>query len=184
MNRFPHLLTLTALLLSTVLLTACCTRQTTPEAQGPPDKGVVAVLESINWAWGYQHTATYILADGSVLRAKYQQSDSAWTLGDDGEYSEEDIERLLAPARPTGKSVPASDLTRLVELIGPVSRGNYSRPESRAMDMGGFGTALFVYAPADRSYRKVIVKELGDWEIHNETPEADEADRIINTYAQ
>ncbi len=170
------------LLVLFVLLAGCSTEP--PTKPEPVTQWVLGGEEYVNWAWGYNHWATYLDSLGQIDTVRYALADSVWMLGVNNVYTRAEVARLLRDALPLSRRVSNDTLQRISGLIRPVSAGAYSDTLYRGADQGEWISFVYLYDRGSDTYRRIELKVWGDWTYTNLAPQAGMLDSIIARVTQ
>jgi hypothetical protein len=142
-------------------------------------------FEFINHAWGYQHRGWLIASSGNVY---CYDSPENWTFCDnEGFISESAMSQNIEEANSICLQIERHALAAKFVLIEGASEGEISDPVNEMYDAGISGYFGFVYDPNERVYQRILLKQIGDFRIDNNSEEAsvlyqwlDQIDQEIN----
>jgi hypothetical protein len=135
---------------------------------------VLAEDSYANYAWGYQYKGVVICADGSIYTFDKNSDDIAVNVNSAQEMNE----YILNNAELSDIRVSDDDLQKILEYISQVDPDKHSEEKNTANDAGSYNIQIYDYA-ADS---KVSLKETGDWESKNTSPNADKLVKLITKY--
>ena len=128
--------------------------------------------EYLNHAWGYSHSGWLIDSLGNVwcytLPENWNQSDSS------GMIDAAALKANLSKTDSVCHSIDMAVLKKKIKLIENASSGTLQDPESVGADMGAMSYYAFVYEKKKDSYKRILLKKMGDWTIDNDAREADD----------
>lgn len=147
-----------------VLLTGC---------EGLYDNNQVTIFEVqyINHAWGYQHSGIIIDQEGKVREFNLPDS---WNFCSGGYISAEAMAENIAQCREVACSLGALDLRHYSYLLSRAERGKMSDPRHQMCDYGERTYCGYIFEPERNRYRKVVLKNYGDWYSENNAEETNE----------
>lgn len=122
-----------------------------------------------NFAWGYQHSGTYVDSDAHVYRYKAERQ---VTPKQDGALTEAELEAKHSQGRTLLRTVPTEDVARMRRLIADASRGPYSEKVQRGADAGATVISCYLYDETAKTYREIELDVRGDWSYRNVSPAA------------
>ncbi len=126
--------------------------------------------EYINHAWGYQHYGWLVDSSGNVHC--YDKPED-WILTDSlRQISGTDLNRNLLSADSVCYTLDEEVLESKIKLIEAASRGKISEPVHEMYDAGVGIYWAFIYNSKDDVYKKILLKQAGDFRIDNSSPEA------------
>ncbi len=169
-------------LILVVLLAGCSTEP--PTKPEPVTQWVLGGKEYVNWAWGYNHWATYIDSLGQIDSVRYTLGDSIWNVGTNQVYSVDEVKRLLEGSKPVGRIVSRDTLHEMLSLIPRAANGPYSDTVWRGADAGEWSSFAFLFDSASRTYRKFELNVDGDYRFTNLSLHAQRLDSIIEAVMQ
>lgn len=131
---------------------------------------VLFQFEFINHAWGYQHRGWLIDSSGNVYC--YDSPDN-WTHCDnEGFISESAMSQNIQEANSVCLQIERHLLASRFALIEDASKGEISDPVNEMNDAGTSGFYGFVYYPEERIYQRILLKQIGDFRVENNSEEA------------
>jgi hypothetical protein len=163
-----------------VLAAALCMAICSIDAQSSKpvdDRGVPASVEQkflcersyTNFAWGYQHSGTYVDNDARVYRYKAERQ---VTPKHDGALTEAELEAKHSQGRTLLRTVPPEDIARMRRLIVDASKGPYSEKVQRGADAGATVISCYLYDETAKTYSEIELDVRGDWSYRNVSPAA------------
>jgi predicted small lipoprotein YifL len=143
----------------------------------PANKGASDVLAEdsyTNYAWGHQYNGAMICADGSIYLFDKSNDDIAVNVNSAQEMNEYSLNNAeLSDIR-----VSDDDLQEILEYISQIDPDKHSEEKNTANDAGSHNIQVYDYT-ADS---KISLKETGDWESKNTSPNADKLVKLITKY--
>lgn len=128
--------------------------------------------EYINYAWGFQHQGWFIDSTGKVYSYNLPESDT-WNSGDEnGVISASDLNENLSKAHSTGYTINTRELASKIDLINKAKLGEISEPVQVGADAGAMIYSCYTYDSSTKSYKRVILKKLGDYRVDNNSKSA------------
>lgn len=132
---------------------------------------VLFQVEYINYAWGYSHGGIIIDSAGNAKRFSYPES---WNYPDTAGYiSESDMNENVKQLGKVSLKVEKDSLLRYFNMLEAASEGKLSDPYNRMFDAGETTYTGYFYFPLERKYKQILIKQWGDWEIDNNSKEAE-----------
>jgi hypothetical protein len=139
-----------------------------PEA----DQHIYFQYEYINYAWGYQHYGWLIDSTGKVFC--YHNPEN-WNFPDSlGFINTSDMDSNISETDSICYKIDIRKLNDKTELIFNASKGKISEPVHEMYDAGGSVYSAFLYNKNTGKYKKILLKQEGDFRIENSSTEADE----------
>ena len=122
-----------------------------------------------NFAWGYQHSGTYVDNEARVYRysARRQVAPKQESV-----VTEAELEEKYSQGRTLLRTVPPDDIDRMRRLIADASKGPYSEKVQRGADAGATVSSCYVYDGNGKTYREIELDVRGDWSYRNVSPAA------------
>jgi hypothetical protein len=141
------------------------------------DHGVPALVEQkflceqshTNFAWGYQHSGTYVDREARVYRYKAERQVAP---KQEGAVTEAELEAKYSQGRTLLRTVPPDDIARMRRLIVDASKGSYSEKVQRGADAGARVSSCYLYDGNTKTYREIELDVRGDWSYRNVSPAA------------
>ena len=135
-------------------------------------------IEYTNWAWGYQHNGWVIDMQGRVmsfdLPVKWNKVDSL------GYISKENLLENITNCDSKIEDVSNNNLIKYSTLINKAINGNISTKINTANDAGQTSYICYQFDTDLGLYKKIILKEQGDFSFHNESQEAKKIIKWMN----
>ena len=129
--------------------------------------------EYVNYAWGFQHQGWFIDSTGNVYSYNLPEND-AWKRGDEnGVISASDLNENMSKANLTGYRINTGELASKVDLINKAKLGEITEPVWAAADAGAMIYSCYTYDSSTKSYKKILLKQLGDYRADNKSKSAD-----------
>jgi len=136
-----------------------------------PDQQIYFQYEYVNYAWGYSHHGWLMDSTGAVWC--YDQP-AQWNFPDSsGKLPELSMMENLAEADSLCYQIPVYNLAQKIPLIEAAADGTISEPENVMADAGISGYYAWIYDKEHQRYRRILLKEEGDWERENLSEEAE-----------
>jgi len=124
----------------------------------------------INFAWGYQHVGWLIDSSGNVYC--YNKPEN-WINQDSlGFISSTDMNINITETDSICYTIDKNELNDKISLISKASEGEISEPIHEMYDAGGTEFSGFLYNEDKKTYKKVLLKQIGDFRIDNSSPES------------
>jgi hypothetical protein len=140
--------------------------------QSHPDQLVLFQVEYVNYAWGYSHSGIVIDSAGNV---GYFRLPESWHTPDSlGYISESDMNDNFRPLKDVPVTVEKEALIKYYAMLPEASQGELSKTVNRMADDGATVYSGFLYLPSIKKYKQVLIRQWGDWEIENYSPDAEE----------
>lgn len=135
--------------------------------------------EYVNYAWGYQHAGWLIDSSGNVLC--YDKPENWYSTDSLGFITSAEMDSNIFK---TDSVCYTIDKTTLIDKTGPiknVSKGVISDPIHEMYDAGIESYYGFTYNEETKKYKKVLLKQIGDFRIDNSASEAVELYEWLDT---
>jgi hypothetical protein len=124
-----------------------------------------------NFAWGYQHSGIYVDREGVVYQFNVRVTRYPKLAQGPG-WTESELDNKYGPDRKPLRTVPASELRAMYDLIPAAANGQLSKKVQAGADMGATVSACYLFDPVSQRYREVELEVAGDWKYRNVAPEA------------
>jgi hypothetical protein len=124
-----------------------------------------------NFAWGYQHSGIYVDREGVVYQFNVRVAGYP-KLPHGPDRTESEMENKYGPDTKVLRTVSASELRAMYELIPAAAKGPLSKRVSAGADRGASVSACYLFDPGSNRYREVELEVVGDWTYRNLAPEA------------
>jgi len=126
--------------------------------------------EYVNYAWGYQHFGWMIDNKGNVLCFRKPEK---WISADSlGYVSAVDMDNNIEKIDSVCFKIDMRELNQKISLIQKASMGKISGPVSEMFDAGVTVFSAFIYDAESKIYRQVLLKQIGDARIDNNSAES------------
>jgi hypothetical protein len=127
-------------------------------------------IEYINYAWGFAHQGLIIDSIGNVYSYNLPKK---WVLPDSSGFINTDslTSNLLNCSLLTYKIDPKEISAKLL-LMESASKGKLAKPVTEMADAGINSYYEFSYNTESKSYKRILLKQVGDIRIDNESPQA------------
>jgi hypothetical protein len=136
------------------------------------DINTIFMVEYSNYAWGLQHSGTMIDSTGNVLTFNLPPT---WNWPDElGFISLADMQENLTQMEEISCTVPRNDFAKYASKLMKAKDGTLSDPKNKMNDFGTIQYSGFLYDPDNSRYKRVLIKQFGDWAIDNSAKEAKE----------
>ena len=135
------------------------------------DQITIFEVGHINYAWGYQHSGIIIDQDGKVREFNLPED---WNFCSGGYISAEAMAENIAYCREVTCTVIDQDLKYYSYLLSRAERGKMSDREHQMCDYGERSYCGYIFEPETNRYRRVELKNFGDWYSENNSEEAPE----------
>ncbi len=170
-----------SLLIAVFLITGfllCCDNIDSDIELSPFNQKVLFQYEHINHAWGYQHTGLLIDSSGNVYY-RYKLPEN-WINCDSLDIiSASDMDKNILGIDSIWLKIDKKELYSKFKLVDKASGGQLSQPVHSAEDAGISVYSGFIFNPMTDSYKKIVLKQVGDFRISNNTIEAEELYRWL-----
>ncbi len=134
------------------------------------EQAIYFQYEYINHAWGYQHNGWLIDSSGAVYCFNKPEN---WHHADSlGFISVAQMESNILSTDSVCNTVDKEVLVSKIGLIEAASKGRISEPVHEMYDAGGTVYSAFMYNSKEKVYKKILLKQLGDFRIDNSSPAA------------
>lgn len=149
--------------LSTLLLSGC-------EKIPDYDNNTIFMVEFSNRAWVIQHSGIMIDSTGNVMTFNLP---TTWNRPDEmGFISLADMQENLAQMEEISCTVTRNDFAKYSSKLMKAKNGTLSDPENEMDDFGTVQYSGFLYDPDNNCFKKILIKQTGDWAIENSSKEA------------
>lgn len=134
------------------------------------DQEVLFQVEYYNFAWGTQHSGYLVDSSGSVIRFNLPEH---WNLPDENGYiSASEMHENLSQLEEISCRIEAGTLKENYNRLLKAQKGEITDPEQRMFDAGSTTYSGFIFEPAGKRYRQVILRQEGDMYIENKSGDA------------
>jgi len=131
---------------------------------------VIFQFEYENFAWGHQHVGWFMNSSGYVFC--YNLPDS-WTQCDaEGFISASNMDFNLTQIDSICCFIDKIELNAKIDLIEKAAQGEITEPVHEMCDAGIAVYAGFIYNPSTEMYKRILLKQVGDFRVDNTSPEA------------
>ncbi len=138
---------------------------------------VLFQYERINYAWGFQHSGWFADSTGKIYTYNLP---SGWNFCNANEtLTEEEMESNLSKCILPGLYFPQSTLYPAYTLFKSAGNGFITDPVHEMCDAGAWSYSCFIFDPVNKTYKKVLLKETGDWRIENSSNAAKEILKVM-----
>jgi hypothetical protein len=149
--------------ISTLLLSSC-------EKIHDYDNNTIFLVEYSNRAWVIQHSGTLIDSTGNVMTFNLP---TTWNNPDEiGFISLEDMRENLTQMEEILCTVSRNDFAKYSSKLMKAKNGTLSDPKNEMADAGTVQYSGFLFDPDNNRYKKILIKQTGDWAIDNSSKEA------------
>ena len=140
-----------------------------------PDKDqihqeIIFQLEFINHAWGYHHYGWLIDSTGNVYC--YNSPDNWIHCDSEGLITASDMTNNIKETNSICYNIDKEELVSKFTLIMNASKGQISEPVNEMYDAGITGYYGYVYSPELGLYKRILLKQIGDFRTENNSKEA------------
>lgn len=151
-----------------LFLLVACTKED-DSYSGDPDT-LVFQSEYINYAWGYNHSGWMMDNSGTAKRFLKK---APWVFPDSlGYISEVDMKKNLGACDSVIAKVDKKEFTQNAEKALTCKNGPMTKARMTMADAGESILAFYLYEPANKRYKRVILSMVGDWSQENLAPNA------------
>jgi hypothetical protein len=134
------------------------------------DNNTIFMVERSNFAWGIQHSGTMIDSTGHVMTFNLP---TTWNQPDElGFITLEDMQENLTQMEEILCTVSRNDFGKYSSKLMKAKNGTLSDPKSEMADFGTIQYSGFLYDPDNNRYKRILIKQTGDWAIDNNSREA------------
>ncbi len=155
----------TYIVLAAIILTGKGCEEMLHTNEQLPDQEYFFLFEYINFAWGYQHNGWLMDSTGTV---RYFEVPEKWMVpSTDAAIEIPGIENYVSRADSVITKVDRSVLIRKAQLIDTAAKGEFTEPENVMADAGSWSYYALQYDPDRETYKRILLKQDGDWEIEN-----------------
>lgn len=127
--------------------------------------------EYINFAWGYNHTGWYIDSVGVIY---YYNKPQNWNTTDSTNTIKlESLNSNLSYCRRLTITIDKSELAIRLAQMTNAAKGKLSNPVMEMADAGINSNYELLYNQETKSYKRILLKQIGDWRIENSSAEAE-----------
>lgn len=158
------------LFLSLFMVVAACSKD---DVNNPEiNQQVLFQVEYINFAWGFQHSGILIDSSGRVwsyrMPDKWNYPDSRGYIGSD--EMEENLQHLDSVLFLINHNTLIQNYSKLIGA----ANGRITEPRHEMCDAGAIVYSGYKYEPGAKRYKRILIRQWGDFFIENRSPEADE----------
>lgn len=121
--------------------------------------------EYINFAWGRQHSGWLIDSSGYVYC--YDKPDNWYYEDSSGFINVTDMDSNILSTDSICFKIDKKVLYDKINLIHDASKGKISEPIHEKYDAGSVVYYGFIYYQDIKAYKKVLLKQIGDYRIEN-----------------
>ena len=127
--------------------------------------------EYVNYAWSYNHGGFTVTPSGEIYKFN---TTTSWVFAKNGKLSSDDLLKNIAASSKVDTLVNNSDIVYYQQLANLAKTGTLSEAVMQGADMGAMFCKVFVPSNSDplEVYDEVILRQNGDTEMHNLTPES------------
>lgn len=158
-----------------ILITSC-------NSESPDFKQkILFEVHYTNWAWGYQNNGFLIDSLGYVSAFDLSKKTIEWNSPDSTGYiSKEKMDQNLSFCDSVITQISSDSLSHYVGKIWEASKGKLSKPEMQMADFGEISYYAYIFDANTNRYKRVTIKQFGDWMINNSSSEAEEIYNWLN----
>lgn len=139
---------------------------------------VVFKLEYINAAWSYQHQGIMINSNGKIWQYRLPKD---WNFVDkEGFISSNNLIENLAKCEMTTITIHKDTLNKYYTKMLKAASGTISEPRMEMADAGSTTYSGYIYSSRTNKYKEVLMRQIGDIYIENQTSEAKEIYNWLN----
>ena len=176
MNRTGILITLSVL---SICFTRCEQNLNNTSDLSDSEQEVFFLYEYTNMAWGFQNYGWIIDSEGNIncfdKPERFFRGDSM------GVITAAQMDSNLMYTDSACYKISKKELLEKASLIHEASLGNISDPENEMYDAGIAQYSAFKYNRIEKTYKKVILYQWGDWMLDNDAPAAHELHQWMDT---
>jgi hypothetical protein len=130
----------------------------------------IFMVEYSNWAWGFQHSGIMIDSTGNVMTFNLPDR---WNIPDEmGFISLADMQENLAQMEEISCTVTRNDFAKYSSKLMKSVNATLSDPKNEMNDFGTVQYSGFLFDPDNNTYKRILIKQTGDWAIDNSSKEA------------
>jgi len=167
------------LIITGILSLYSCSKEIKLDQLNHFDQKVLLQYEYINYAWGRQHSGWFADSTGNIYTYNLP---SDWNFCDANEsLTQEQMESNLSKCLNSGLYYSQNDLYSASKLFKYAQKGFVADPVHEMCDAGARIYSCFIFNPTDRTYKKVMLKETGDWRVENSSSAAKDIVKIMES---
>lgn len=151
-----------------LLVHSCNDRTAPPQAQ----QQILYEVESVNFAYGYQHRGYYIDLRGAVHSYNFKGTGEVWRDSAGGTFSEQTLMKKFSHHDSLLVMADRDSLLWSYGLVKEALNGTTTDTIKAGADRGSVFYNVYVYDPGVGMYQRVTLREEGDWSFHNQSPGA------------
>jgi len=125
-----------------------------------------------NYAWGYNHRGMYVDSAGRIHTFTWPRSGEHWEPRESETYTDAELAAKYAPGAMSGGSVQPDSLNAMLDQMRSASEGSFSDTTRPMADAGVTRSSLYLYDPAEGTYRRIPLRQRGDFRFDNLAPSA------------
>ena len=130
----------------------------------------VFMVEFSNHAWITQHSGIMIDSTGYVMQFNLP---STWNWPDDqGFITQEQMQENLDQTEKIICAVTKNDFAKYSSKLLKAENGKISALKNKMNDFGTVQYSGFIFDPDNNRYKRILIKQFGDWERDNSSKEA------------
>lgn len=134
------------------------------------DNNTIFMVEYSNRAWVIQHSGIMIDSTGNVMTFNLP---TIWNRPDEmGFISLADMQENLTQMEEISCTVTRNDFAKYSSKLMDAKNGTLSDPKNEMNDFGTVQYSGFLFDPDKNRYKRILIKQTGDWAIDNSSKEA------------
>lgn len=143
------------------------------------DQRTIFQVEYINYAWGFQHSGIIIDSTGKVMTFNLP---SNWHFPDnDGFISLAGMEENISQSEEGSCTADKHDFAENSIKLLDAGDGQLTEPKNEMNDFGVIVYSGFIFDADNLRYKRVIIRQFGDWSIENKSKDANEIYNWLTT---
>jgi hypothetical protein len=151
-----------------LLLVRACGDKSATESGGQ----VFFEVEYVNYAHGYQHHGFYVDQGGGVHAYDFTGTGEIWRDSVARGFAASTLMKKFGHHDSLLTTIDADSLSQSHLLAKEAAQGTFSDTAKNVADRGTLAYYAYLYDPALGSYRRITLREDGDWSFRNQSPAA------------
>ena len=127
-------------------------------------------IQYTNWAWGFDHSGTYIDYKGNIYSYEYDTTETYISV-EKSIYTREELKTRYKSNKKFIDQISKDVLEQKKELISPAIQDQYSDTLNTGIDMGQLSYICYTYEY--NLYHKIVLRSEGDFTYQILSAEAD-----------
>jgi hypothetical protein len=151
-----------------LLVHSCSDKTAPPQAQ----QQIYYEVESVNYAYGYQHHGYYIDQRGGVHSYSFAGTGEMWRDSASRSFSEQTLMKKFSHHDSLLVMADRDSVLWSYDLLKEAMTGTTTDTIKAGADRGSVSYNVYVFDPGVGMYQRVTLREEGDWSFHNQSPGA------------